>query len=202
MAKKYYIGVNGVARQIVAPYEGNNGIAREIKKGYIGTDGVARLFFEGENGKLFLFNNTDNTSVTGGWQRITYLYRSSASFTANENMLKVVLPTHASAGSVNGSTINTIDISKYTKFYIEGTYTRSSSSHNGVIMTGIKTAESETNPESMMCYTSFLANGASGTFSFYADISSMNGLQQPIIAITEPWGSVSFIVEITKAWLE
>lgn len=42
MAKKAYIGVNGVARKIKKGYVGVNGVARKIKKAYIGIGGVAR----------------------------------------------------------------------------------------------------------------------------------------------------------------
>lgn len=42
MAKKAYIGVDGVARKIKKGYIGIDGIARKIKKAYIGVGGVAR----------------------------------------------------------------------------------------------------------------------------------------------------------------
>ena len=46
MAKKAYIGVNGVARKIKKGYIGVDGKARKIKKAYIGDEnGIARLFF-------------------------------------------------------------------------------------------------------------------------------------------------------------
>lgn len=44
MAKKAYIGVNGVARNIPKMYAGDN-IARKITKGYVGVNGVARQCF-------------------------------------------------------------------------------------------------------------------------------------------------------------
>ena len=46
MAKKDYVGINGVARKINARYVGVNNVARKVKKGYIGVGGVARLFFQ------------------------------------------------------------------------------------------------------------------------------------------------------------
>ena len=42
MAKKAYIGVNNVARQVKKGYVGVDGVARKIKKAYIGVGGVAR----------------------------------------------------------------------------------------------------------------------------------------------------------------
>lgn len=42
MARKAYIGVNGVARKITKGYIGVNGVARRIVKAYIGIGGVAR----------------------------------------------------------------------------------------------------------------------------------------------------------------
>lgn len=45
MAKKTYIGVNGVARNVKNIYIGVNGVAREVKAGWIGVNGVARQFY-------------------------------------------------------------------------------------------------------------------------------------------------------------
>ena len=42
MAKRAYIGVNGVARKIKKGYLGIDGVARRIRKAYIGIGGVAR----------------------------------------------------------------------------------------------------------------------------------------------------------------
>ena len=42
MAKKAYIGVDGIARKIRKGYVGVDGVARKIKKAYIGIGGVAR----------------------------------------------------------------------------------------------------------------------------------------------------------------
>lgn len=47
MAKKMYIGVNGVARKVKTPYIGVDSKARKVKAGYIGVNGVARKFYEG-----------------------------------------------------------------------------------------------------------------------------------------------------------
>ena len=47
MAKKAYIGVNGVARKIKKGYIGVDGVAHKIKKAYIGIGGVARPCWSG-----------------------------------------------------------------------------------------------------------------------------------------------------------
>lgn len=47
MAKKAYIGVNGVARKVKKIYAGVNDIARKVKKVYIGVAGVARPCWSG-----------------------------------------------------------------------------------------------------------------------------------------------------------
>ena len=47
MAKKAYIGVDGVAREAKGIYLGIDGVARKIKKAYIGDEnGLARLWYE------------------------------------------------------------------------------------------------------------------------------------------------------------
>lgn len=52
MAKKAYVGVNGLARKIKKGYIGVDGVARKIKKGYIGVGGVARPCW-GEDGPVY-----------------------------------------------------------------------------------------------------------------------------------------------------
>ena len=46
MAKKVYVGIGDVARNVKAIYVGVNGVARRIVKGYVGVNGVARQFYE------------------------------------------------------------------------------------------------------------------------------------------------------------
>ena len=58
MAKKAYIGVNGIARKITKGYIGVGGIARKIKKAYIGIGGVARPCF--------------SSHITSYWGELTY----------------------------------------------------------------------------------------------------------------------------------
>ena len=55
MAKKTYIGVNGVARNVTGIYIGVDGVARKVIKGYIGVDGVARLFYD-DSAKIITFS--------------------------------------------------------------------------------------------------------------------------------------------------
>lgn len=45
MAKKTYVGVNNIARNVSKMYVGVNGVARKVKKAYVGVNGVARLVF-------------------------------------------------------------------------------------------------------------------------------------------------------------
>jgi hypothetical protein len=56
MAKKAYIGVDGVARKVKKGYIGVEGLARKIKKAYIGVGGVARPCWSG--GTLTYYGQT------------------------------------------------------------------------------------------------------------------------------------------------
>ena len=72
MAKKAYIGVDGVARNVTGIYIGVDGVARKVIKGYIGVDGVARLFYD-DSAKIITF------SILNG-------YGNETSLTAREGM--------------------------------------------------------------------------------------------------------------------
>lgn len=72
MAKKTYIGVDGVARNVTGIYIGVDGVARKVIKGYIGVDGVARLFYD-DSTKIITF------SILNG-------YGNETSLTAREGM--------------------------------------------------------------------------------------------------------------------
>ena len=61
MAKKLYVGVNGIARQVNNIYVGVNGVARKVIKGYVGVGGVARPFWTG--GQPTYFGKAENLSV-------------------------------------------------------------------------------------------------------------------------------------------
>lgn len=67
MAKKGYVGVDGVARNITSMYVGIDGVARKIIKGYVGVDGVAKLFYD-DSAKPITFSIVngfgDETSLT------------------------------------------------------------------------------------------------------------------------------------------
>lgn len=53
MAKKLYIGVDGVAQEAKEIYIGVNGIAKKVIKGYVGDENnIARLFWENEKSYL------------------------------------------------------------------------------------------------------------------------------------------------------
>ena len=62
MAKKAYIGVDGVARKVKKMYLGAGGKARKVKKGYIGVSGVARPFFTGGNPEFYGTRTLPNAS--------------------------------------------------------------------------------------------------------------------------------------------
>ena len=67
MAKKIYIGIDGVSRIVPSVYIGINNIARAVQKAYIGDkNGIARLFFEKASGSdpLIDFEYTDNGDGT------------------------------------------------------------------------------------------------------------------------------------------
>ena len=64
MAKKLYIGIDGVARNVKKQYIGVNGIARKVKKIYVGVNGVARLCFSASTLQFIGFTNT---STNGGY---------------------------------------------------------------------------------------------------------------------------------------
>lgn len=45
MAKRMYVGVNNIARDVNTAYIGVNNIAKKVKKAYVGVGGKARLFY-------------------------------------------------------------------------------------------------------------------------------------------------------------
>lgn len=63
MAKKLYVGVNGIARQVNNIYVGVNGVARKVIKGYVGVGGVARPFWTQE--KISYYGTIDSLSRPG-----------------------------------------------------------------------------------------------------------------------------------------
>ena len=64
MAKKTYIGVNNVARQVKKVYIGVNGVARKVKKIYIGVANIARQIFGG--GELSYYGKATSLSEARG----------------------------------------------------------------------------------------------------------------------------------------
>jgi hypothetical protein len=55
MAKKTYVGVNNIARNVSKMYVGVNGVARKVKKAYVGVNGVAKQVYEAPL-KIVTFN--------------------------------------------------------------------------------------------------------------------------------------------------
>lgn len=47
MAKKAYVGVNGISKNVKNIYVGVNGVPKKVVKGYVGVNGVAKLFWDG-----------------------------------------------------------------------------------------------------------------------------------------------------------
>ena len=60
MAKKLYIGVDGVARKVKKAYIGVDNVARKVKKMYLGVNGVARCIFSG--GELSYYGTATSLS--------------------------------------------------------------------------------------------------------------------------------------------
>lgn len=71
MAKKLYVGVNGIARQVNNIYVGVNGVARKVIKGYIGVGGVARLFYELIAGGTTTLWSGPQGNISGGIQTVS-----------------------------------------------------------------------------------------------------------------------------------
>lgn len=66
MAKKMYVGVSGVARNVKQPYVGVNAVARKVKNGYVGVNGVARQFFSGSSTLADLSVGSSVYTTVGG----------------------------------------------------------------------------------------------------------------------------------------
>lgn len=61
MAKKIYVGVDGVARKVKKAYIGVSGKARKVKKAYLGVGGKARPVFSG--GELAYYGSSEDGAV-------------------------------------------------------------------------------------------------------------------------------------------
>lgn len=61
MAKRIYVGVDGIARKVKKAYIGVEGLARKVKKAYIGVGGVARPVFSG--GELVHYGSSEDGAV-------------------------------------------------------------------------------------------------------------------------------------------
>lgn len=79
MSKKWYVGVNSVAREVKHPYIGVNNVARKVKNGYVGVSGVARqFFFSGYTWKKYKVGYDYNTTKTD--------YKFTSSFEGREHI--------------------------------------------------------------------------------------------------------------------
>lgn len=122
MAKKMYIGVDGVAREVSKSYIGVSSVARLVKYGYLGVSSVARQFFGFDN---YLYNAGDNCShVHGGFEALAYggydrgaTATNVAKPTITENTSYIQFKGNTSAyGSV--FTKNKINLTNYSKMYV------------------------------------------------------------------------------------
>lgn len=87
MAKKSYIGVDNVARNVKKLYIGVDNVARNVVKAYIGVNGIARQFFTSIAMEFIGRNNTDSN---GGYgiavtkKEGNSLYASASGATVND----------------------------------------------------------------------------------------------------------------------
>ena len=104
MAKKTYIGVNNVARQVKKVYIGVNGVARKVKKIYIGVANIARQVFGG--GELSYYGKATSLSEARSFLAATSVGNyalfgggeSSSTVDAYNTSLTRTLPTALSEG--------------------------------------------------------------------------------------------------------
>lgn len=47
MAKKAYVGINGISKNVKNIYVGVNGVPKKVIKGYVGVNGVPKVFWDG-----------------------------------------------------------------------------------------------------------------------------------------------------------
>lgn len=72
MAKRMYVGVDNIARNVNKAYIGVNNIAKKVKKAYVGVGGKARLFYSYvpfeptyyDNSLTFLYRHSKGGAVT------------------------------------------------------------------------------------------------------------------------------------------
>lgn len=70
MAKKAYIGVSNVAKNIKKMYVGVNGVAKKVKKGYVGVNNIARLFFAPVSGTLVFDRSITDYNDFNAWEKM------------------------------------------------------------------------------------------------------------------------------------
>ena len=103
----------------MAVYKGIGGVARRNTQGWIGVSGVARRVFSKQQ---FLYNLGDEcSSITGGWAKGGYA-RGSATVTKNSDHI-LLKSTSSGNQTVTVFTKNKINLTNYSKLYIEFQYT-------------------------------------------------------------------------------
>lgn len=70
MPKKWYMGVDSVAREVKKPYVDVGNVARNIQKGYIGIGNVSRQFFDAKRIYLGLYSWNDGRTGSTVTQEI------------------------------------------------------------------------------------------------------------------------------------
>lgn len=66
MAKKAYVGVNGISKNVKNIYVGVNGVPKKVVKGYVGVNGVAKLFWTSKPD--YQMDVSVTTSIRNAWQ--------------------------------------------------------------------------------------------------------------------------------------
>ena len=93
MAKKAYIGVDGVARKVKKGYLGVDGVARKIKKAYIGIGGVARPCWSGGEPSYYgtidgLYEAVSNNAATSVGDYAVFMGGQNASYYATAKITR------------------------------------------------------------------------------------------------------------------
>ena len=116
MAKKAYVGVNNIARNIKSIYVGVNGVARKIKKAYVGVNGVAHLFYQPSSAILIPFSSNPAPTSWSGTDTT-----ANAVFTSSNNYGSWSVTSNQKAYNSSRITWKTFDNNGTTGFYNSAT---------------------------------------------------------------------------------
>lgn len=170
-------------------------IAREVVEGWVEVDLVARQFFFPPTIDLL------DQSVCGGWkQLVTGGNGGSVSYSNN----KITYRMNGSGWcAVSGCSVNSVDVTGYSKLCVEGTYTRTTANTSYKLNLGLGFNNSKSSSDWSSGYDNknISVSSTSGTFSFYKDITADTGEKQINIFVNEGYTGAS-TATITKLWLE